>query len=206
MFVWNCLQPHWNTPADQILSVKNQEIFLIVFFLLHIYLLTSLFRFSFFTNFWLVELPVWKIKKILSLPTGSGNPQDIDVIFPLNCMFMCFSNMCFVFKKYLFSADISSIPLHVVEEMQREEFVQEISELVHRQLVTSTLQGNFRTTLELTMRVRLWFCTSVCILKNERPFRVVYLGKKHLQYVHVFSFTLKYFRRNLGLNDVGVWI
>lgn len=58
-------------------------------------------------------------------------------------------------KKYLFSADISSIPLHVVEEMQREEFVQEISELVHRQLVTSTLQGNFRTTLELTMRVRL---------------------------------------------------
>lgn len=52
-------------------------------------------------------------------------------------------------------ADISSIPLHVVEEMQREEFVQEISELVHRQLVTSTLQGNFRTTLELTMRDRL---------------------------------------------------
>lgn len=155
---------------------------------------------------WLVELPVWKIKKIPSLPTGSGNPQDIDVIFPLNCMFMCFSNMCFVFKKYLFSADISSIPLHVVEEMQREEFVQEISELVHRQLVTSTLQGNFRTTLELTMRVRLWFCTSGCILKNERPFRVVYLGKKHLQYVHVFSFTLKYFKRNLGLNDVGVWI
>lgn len=147
------------------ISKKSRNLFNFFFLLHNIYLLTSLFRFSFFTNFWLVELPVWKIKKIPSLPTGSGNPKDIDVIFPLNCMFMCFSNMCFVFKKYLFSADISSIPLHVVEEMQREEFVQEISELVHRQLVTSTLQGNFRTTLELTMRVRLWFCTSVCILK-----------------------------------------
>lgn len=85
------------------ISKKSRNFFNCFFFLLHnIYLLTGLFRFSFFTNFWLVELPVWKIKKIPILPTGSGNPQDIDVIFPLNCMFMCFSNMCFVFKKISF--------------------------------------------------------------------------------------------------------
>ncbi|XP_061184299.1 E3 ubiquitin-protein ligase Mdm2-like [Saccostrea echinata] len=48
--------------------------------------------------------------------------------------------------------NLGNIPEHVMEEMQQEEFIQEISELVHRQLVTSTLQGNFRTTLELTMR------------------------------------------------------
>ena len=77
------------------------------------------------------------------------------------------------------SADISSIPLHVVEEMQREEFVQEISELVHRQLVTSTLQGNFRTTLELTMRV-CHISLSLSLSLSLSPslvlyFRVIYL-------------------------------
>jgi hypothetical protein len=63
--------------------------------------------------------------------------------------------MCRYFLVYSLDVDLGAIPLHVVEEAQREDMIQEISELVHRQLVTSTLSGNFRTTLELTMRVRL---------------------------------------------------
>lgn len=63
--------------------------------------------------------------------------------------------ICHYIFPYSFDVNLGAIPLHVVEEAHREDMVQEISELVHRQLVTSTLGGNFRTTLELTMRVRL---------------------------------------------------
>jgi hypothetical protein len=40
-----------------------------------------------------------------------------------------------------------------LEEMQREDFISEISELVQRQLVTQSLGGSFRNTLENMMQV-----------------------------------------------------
>lgn len=46
-------------------------------------------------------------------------------------------------------------PWQHIEEMQREEFIYEISELVQRQLVTQSLEGNFRHTLEHMMEDRV---------------------------------------------------
>ena len=42
---------------------------------------------------------------------------------------------------------------HDVEEIQHEDLVQEISELVHRRLVSNTLEGEFRNVLEFHIRV-----------------------------------------------------
>lgn len=53
-----------------------------------------------------------------------------------------------------------------IQEIHREEIVQEISELVHRGLVSTTLEGEFRNILELTIRVStyLFICgTSVFV-------------------------------------------
>ena len=40
-----------------------------------------------------------------------------------------------------------------IEQTQREDIIMDISELVQAQLVTQTLDGNFRNTLEARMRV-----------------------------------------------------
>jgi len=40
-----------------------------------------------------------------------------------------------------------------VEDLQQENLVQEVSELVHRRLVSTALQGEFRNVLELHVRV-----------------------------------------------------
>ncbi|XP_071171404.1 uncharacterized protein [Mytilus edulis] len=45
--------------------------------------------------------------------------------------------------------------LENIESLHRENVVQEISELVHRQLVTSSLESTFRNVLEITMQDRL---------------------------------------------------
>jgi len=42
---------------------------------------------------------------------------------------------------------------HTIEEQHQEELVQEVSELVHRRLVTSALEGEFRSVMELHVRV-----------------------------------------------------
>lgn len=47
------------------------------------------------------------------------------------------------------------VTLEDVENLYRENIVQEISELVHRQLVTSSLQSTFRNVLEISMQVRV---------------------------------------------------
>lgn len=47
------------------------------------------------------------------------------------------------------------VTLENIENLHRETVVQEISELVHRQLVTSSLESTFRNVLEITMQDRL---------------------------------------------------
>lgn len=48
-----------------------------------------------------------------------------------------------------------NVDWNIVEEIQQESLVQEVSELVHRRLVTSTLDGEFRNVLELHIRNRV---------------------------------------------------
>lgn len=42
----------------------------------------------------------------------------------------------------------------ILDQMHHEELIVEISDLIHRQLVTSSLNGNFRNVLERRLRVR----------------------------------------------------
>ncbi|XP_053406797.1 uncharacterized protein LOC128559399 [Mercenaria mercenaria] len=49
----------------------------------------------------------------------------------------------------------ANVDWNIVEDMQQESLVQEVSELVHRRLVTSTLEGEFRNVLELHIRNRV---------------------------------------------------
>ena len=49
--------------------------------------------------------------------------------------------------------DPQPVTWNVVSDIQRENIVQEISELVHQHLVTQTLEGGFRNVLEFHLRV-----------------------------------------------------
>lgn len=53
----------------------------------------------------------------------------------------------------------------MVEELQQESLVQEVSELVHRRLVTSALEGNFRNVLELHVQVSLCSYNIFCFVQ-----------------------------------------
>lgn len=55
--------------------------------------------------------------------------------------------------------------LENIESLHRENVVQEISELVHRQLVTSSLESTFRNVLEITMQVHISLCLTCTILQ-----------------------------------------
>ncbi|KAH3786559.1 uncharacterized protein LOC127843164 [Dreissena polymorpha] len=50
---------------------------------------------------------------------------------------------------------VHEVNWHTIEEQQQEELIQEVSELLHRRLVTSTLQGEFRNILELHVQQQL---------------------------------------------------
>ncbi|KAH3786725.1 hypothetical protein DPMN_164834 [Dreissena polymorpha] len=50
---------------------------------------------------------------------------------------------------------VHEVNWHTIEEQQQKELIQEVSELLHRRLVTSTLQGEFRNIIELHVQVRL---------------------------------------------------
>ncbi|XP_052099826.1 uncharacterized protein LOC127734153 isoform X2 [Mytilus californianus] len=52
-------------------------------------------------------------------------------------------------------SNLVPVTLEDMENLHRETVVQEISELVHRQLVTSSLESTFRNVLEITMQDRL---------------------------------------------------
>ena len=47
----------------------------------------------------------------------------------------------------------AAVTIDNIETLQRENLVQEISELVHQQLVTTTLESTFRNVLEISMEV-----------------------------------------------------
>lgn len=59
LFIWNFLQPDWNTP---LLRKFCKQIFFYFYFFssYNVYIVTSSFTFLFFTNFKLDELPDWK--------------------------------------------------------------------------------------------------------------------------------------------------
>lgn len=55
----------------------------------------------------------------------------------------------------------------LLDQMHHEEFIVEISDLIHRQLVTSSLNGNFRNVLERRLRVRTLFFYNAIMTTNE---------------------------------------
>ena len=58
--------------------------------------------------------------------------------------------VCFVL---CFAHSVPVASWETIGEVQRENLIADISELFHRQLVTTTLSGNFRNNLESSMRV-----------------------------------------------------
>ena len=76
-----------------------------------------------------------------------------------------------------------------IGQAYREEIVADISELVHRQLVTTGLSNNFRHRLENMMAVSIWKLKyafhSLCIFKYQSPFLILNLP---LSVINIYLF------------------